>query len=100
MTENLADYLYLGKSNTDNKLGFYANGTGLTSVAANKAFLPKSLVSSLSLRMFFNDDVTGISGIETAGDSAAPVFDLIGRRVVRTVKGGVYISNGKKFIAR
>ena len=100
MTENLADYLYLGKSNTDNKLGFYANGTGLTSVAANKAFLPKSLVSSHSLRMFFNDDVTGISGIETAGDSAAPVFDLSGRRVVRTVKGGVYISNGKKFIAR
>ena len=100
MTENLADYLYLGKSNTDNKLGFYANGTGLTSVAANKAFLPKSLVSTLSLRMFFNDDVTGISGIETAGDSAAPVFDLSGRRVVRTVKGGVYISNGKKFIAR
>lgn len=100
MTEKLADYLYLGKSNTDNKLGFYANGTGLTSVAANKAFLPKSLVSSLSLRMFFNDDVTGISGIETAGDSAAPVFDLSGRRVVRTVKGGVYISNGKKFIAR
>lgn len=100
MTENLADYLYLGKSNTDNKLGFYANGTGLTSVAANKAFLPKSLASSHSLRMFFNDDVTGISGIETAGDSAAPVFDLSGRRVVRTVKGGVYISNGKKFIAR
>ena len=100
MTENLGDYLYLGKSNTDNKLGFYANGTGLTSVAANKAYLPKSLVSSLSLRMFFNDDVTGISGIETAGDSAAPVFDLSGRRVVRTVKGGVYISNGKKFIAR
>lgn len=100
MTENLADYLYLGKSNTDNKLGFYANGTGLTSVAANKAFLPKILVSSHSLRMFFNDDVTGISGIETAGDSAAPVFDLSGRRVVRTVKGGVYISNGKKFIAR
>ena len=100
MTENLADYLYLGKSNTDNKLGFYAAGTGLTSVAANKAFLPTSLVSSHSLRMFFNDDVTGISGIETAGDSAAPVFDLSGRRVVRTVKGGVYISNGKKFIAR
>ena len=100
MTENLADYLYLGKSNTDGNLGFYANGTGLTSVAANKAFLPKSLVSSHSLRMFFNDDVTGISGIETAGDSAAPVFDLSGRRVVRTVKGGVYISNGKKFIAR
>lgn len=100
MTENLSEYLYLGKSNTDGNLGFYANGTGLTSVAANKAFLPKSLVSSLSLRMFFNDDVTGISGIETAGDSAAPVFDLSGRRVVRTVKGGVYISNGKKFIAR
>lgn len=100
MTENLGDYLYLGKSNTDNKLGFYAAGTGLTSVAANKAFLPTSLVSSHSLRMFFNDDVTGISGIETAGDSAAPVFDLSGRRVVRTVKGGVYISNGKKFIAR
>lgn len=100
MTENLADYLYLGKSNTDNKLGFYANGTGLTSVAANKAFLPKNIVNTLSLRMFFNDDVTGINGIEIAGDSAAPVFDLSGRRVMRTVKGGVYISNGKKFIAR
>ena len=30
--ENLGDYLYLGKSNTDNKLGFYANGTGLTTI--------------------------------------------------------------------
>ena len=30
----------------------------------------------------------------------APVYDLSGRRVVKTVKGGLYIQNGKKFIVR
>ena len=30
----------------------------------------------------------------------APVYDLTGRRVVRTVKGGLYIKGGNKFIAR
>lgn len=30
----------------------------------------------------------------------APVFDLSGRRVVKVVKGGLYIQNGKKFIVK
>ena len=28
----------------------------------------------------------------------APIYDLSGRRVAKTVKGGVYIQNGKKFV--
>lgn len=33
-------------------------------------------------------------------DNQTPVYDLSGRRVVKTVKGGLYIQNGKKFIAQ
>ena len=30
----------------------------------------------------------------------APIFDLTGRRVVKAVKGGLYIQNGKKVIVK
>ena len=30
----------------------------------------------------------------------APIYDIGGRKVMETVKGQVYIKNGKKFIAR
>ncbi len=42
--------------------------------------------------------LTGIEGVEVDEANAA-IYDLAGRRVNATVKGGVYVKNGKKFIA-
>ena len=50
--------------------------------------------------MNFGGNVTGINQIVNAEQNNAPVYDLTGRRVVRTVKGGLYIKGGNKFIAR
>ena len=33
-------------------------------------------------------------------DVNAPIYDLSGRRVLRTVKGGLYIQGGKKVIVK
>ena len=45
------------------------------------------------------EETTGINGVdaEQAGDF---IFDLHGRRVLETEKGGIYIKNGQKFIAQ
>jgi hypothetical protein len=47
------------------------------------------------------DDPTGIESAEatTVSDSNAPIYDLQGRKVNSTTKGGMYIQNGKVFIA-
>ena len=44
--------------------------------------------------------VTGIDEITADGAAAATaIYDLQGRKVNSTVKGGIYIQNGKKFVA-
>ena len=47
----------------------------------------------------YGEETTGINGVdaEQAGDF---IFDIHGRRVLETEKGGIYIKNGKKFIAQ
>ena len=47
----------------------------------------------------YGEETTGIDGVdaEQAGDF---IFDIHGRRVLETVKGGMYIKGGKKFIAQ
>jgi hypothetical protein len=63
-----------------------------TSTSATSAqFVPISLT----------DDPTGIESAETttASDINAPIYDLQGRKVNGTQKGGMYIQNGKVFIA-
>lgn len=100
MPKNVADdasYLTLGRA--DGKIGFY-HFTG-TSLAANRAFIDGTLLGSpQGISIVFNGkDVTGIESIKEE-NTDAPIYDLSGRRVVKTVKGGLYIQNGKKFIAR
>ncbi len=68
-----------------------------------KAYLPASAVSTTAQALRFN--FGGTTGIEDAVvapsfDANAPIFDLSGRRVMNTVKGGIYIQNGKKFIVK
>ena len=44
-------------------------------------------------------DGNGTTGIETVKtESADDIFDLQGRRVVKPVKGNLYIKNGEKLL--
>lgn len=65
----------------------------------NKAYLTLASAEH-AISMNFGGNVTGINQIVNAEQNNAPVYDLTGRRVVRTVKGGLYIKGGNKFIAR
>lgn len=79
---------------------FYKGKIGST-LKANKAYLTLNVAGGeQAISMNFGGNVTGINQIVNAEQNNAPVYDLIGRRVVRTVKGGLYIKGGNKFIAR
>lgn len=96
--DNRADYLVFGKS-SDNIVGFYKPAATLTTVAANKAFIAASSLTAGAgaIAMNFGGNTTGINNAVVASENA-PIFNLSGRRVVKAVKGGVYIQNGKKFV--
>ena len=85
-------------------LAFYKGRPG-TSLRMNRAYLPAALTLSaergVALR-FGDDTTTDINQIVTdeINEINAPVFDLTGRRINKLRKGGLYISNGQKFIAR
>ena len=102
-TENRTNYLVLGKNASD-QIGFYTPSSSVSAIAANKAFLNASDVdgASSAIAMNFGGEATGVSTVitEEGIQSNAPVFDLSGRRVMQTVKGGLYIQNGKKFIVK
>lgn len=86
--------LTLGKSGSE--VGFFAF-TG-TQIGANKAYIEKPAGASAVMINF--GEVTGIENAVAPEAANAPLYDLSGRRVVKAVKGGLYIQNGKKFIAR
>lgn len=84
----------------DNGTAFYKGTIGST-LKANKAYLTLDAAGAVeAISMNFGGNVTGINQIVNAEQNNAPVYDLTGRRVVRTVKGGLYIKGGNKFIAR
>lgn len=86
--------------NGDNGTAFYKGKIGST-LKANKAYLTLNEAGAPeAISMNFGGNVTGINQIVNAEQNNAPVYDLTGRRVVRTVKGGLYIKGGNKFIAR
>ncbi len=79
---------------------FY-KGKANTTLGMNKAYLTLDAAGGEhAISMNFGGNVTAISQIVNAEQDNAPVYDLTGRRVVRTVKGGLYIKGGNKFIAR
>lgn len=78
-------------------------GTGFVKCDANKAYftMPKEGPSSASYYSFRYEGTTNIDDKileEVVADDEA-VYDLQGRKVLDTVKGGIYIKAGKKFIA-
>ena len=94
------DHAYI-LSAVDGQTAFYKGKVG-TTLGMNKAYLTFVTVSGgeQAISMNFGGNVTGINQIVNAEQNNAPVYDLTGRRVVRTVKGGLYIKGGNKFIAR
>lgn len=82
----------------NNVVGFYSMETG-KKIGANKAYLEAT--AAQAMKLVFDGDVTGIENVMgEAADANAPIYDLTGRRVMKAVKGGLYIQNGKKFIAQ
>lgn len=95
----LTDKLVFGVT-AQNHVGFYAAG-GSAALPANRAYLPTSVLGGeKAVAMNFGGNVTGINAVVKAGKANAAIYDLTGRRVTRTVKGGLYIQNGSKFVAR
>lgn len=96
---NLTDKLVFGVT-AQNHVGFYAAG-GSAALPANHAYLPTSVLGGENaVAMNFGGNVTGINAVVKADKANAAIYDLTGRRVTRTVKGGLYIQNGSKFVAR
>lgn len=89
--------LVFGKS-AEGAVGFYSMEAG-KKIGANKAYLEAA--AAQAMKLVFDGDVTGIENVMgEAADANAPIYDLTGRRVMKAVKGGLYIQNGKKFIAQ
>ena len=68
---------------------------------AGKAYLPEEAIDMRIQALSFNfGGTTAIESVLNSTDANAPIYDLSGRRVMNTVKGGIYIQNGKKFIVK
>lgn len=78
---------------------FYLLNSESNTVNANKAYIVVSGGKAQALSFNFGT-TTGIHAATADAATATPVFDLSGRRVVKVVKGGLYIQNGKKFIVK
>ena len=76
------------------------NATGLVKVnGAVPAFKAYFTATEAQVRELLDRGLTGVVSVATEAEDA-PIYDLSGRRVQHTTKGGVYVTNGKKFIAK
>lgn len=91
--------LSLGRANGTGSVGFFRS-TNAT-LKANRAYLKVDNETIQSLAMNFGGTTTGITNV-VKNDVApnAPIYDLSGRRVFTTVKGNIYLQQGRKFIAQ
>lgn len=89
---------YILSKNGGETVKFFALDETNNTINANKAYLVVSAGGAQALNFNFGN-TTGIKNAAVEGINAnAPLFDLSGRRVVKAVKGGIYIQNGKKFV--
>ena len=94
----LSNYLIFGGYASTGEVGFYSAASDLK---ANRAYLPKPTSNTQGLSIHIGGQPTGIILPTELAPTAtnAPIYDLSGRRVTTTVKGHLYIQNGRKFIA-
>ena len=93
------DYLILGRKG--DALGFYLPNENMTSIAGNRAYFNISANNAAQKGFSLNFDVvSGINNAIVSNNNQGVIYDLTGRRVNNTVKGGIYICNGKKIIIK
>ncbi len=99
---DLSQVYVFGRHQVTRHVGFYT-AAGDAPLPANRAYLDKpaqEAVNAVAMN-FGNGMVTNINtAISAHGADNAPIYDLSGRRVQRTVKGSLYIKGGRKFMAQ
>lgn len=98
---DLSQVYVFGRDNVTRHVGFYA-AAGDAPLPANRAYLDKpaqEAVNAVAMN-FGNGMVTNINTASAQSADNAPIYDLSGRRVQHTVKGGLYIKGGRKFMAQ
>ena len=85
--------------NKGGQVAFYPLADGTQTLGMNKAYLQLATGGAV-VKMNFGGESTGIVAVEKGLNENAPIYDLSGRRVLNTVKGGVYIQAGRKFIVK
>lgn len=99
---DLSQVYVFGRDKVTRHVGFY-NASGNAALPANRAYLDKpaqEAVNAVAMN-FGNGMVTNINtAISAQSADSAPIYDLSGRRVQRTVKGSLYIKGGHKFMAQ
>lgn len=98
---DLSQVYVFGRDNVTRHVGFYT-AAGAAALPANRAYLDKpaqEAVNAVAMN-FGNGMVTNINTASAQSADNAPIYDLSGRRVQHTVKGGLYIKGGRKFMAQ
>lgn len=98
---DLSQVYVFGRDKVTRHVGFYA-AAGDAPLPANRAYLDKpaqEAVNAVAMN-FGNGMVTNINTASAQSADNAPIYDLSGRRVQHTVKGGLYIKGGRKFMAQ
>lgn len=99
---DLSQVYVFGRDKVTRHVGFYT-AAGDAALPANRAYLDKpaqEAVNAVAMN-FGNGMVTNINtAISAQSADNAPIYDLSGRRVQRTVKGSLYIKGGRKFMAQ
>lgn len=99
---DLSQVYVFGRDKDTRHVGFY-NASGDAPLPANRAYLDKPAQEAANaVAMNFGDGtVTNVNtAISAQSTDRAPIYDLSGRRVQRTVKGSLYIKGGRKFMAQ
>lgn len=82
-------------------VGFYKLNSDDRTIQGGRAFYTVPTADASAVAFVFGGEVTNINNAITADTmSNAPVYDLTGRKVAKTIKGGLYIQNGRKFIVK
>lgn len=95
-----AEYYVLGKDKTNGRVGLRNPSSSVSKIPMNKAYY-HTQTPQMNMLMFVMGEATGIDHVkDTTTNNAGDIYDLSGRKVVKMLKGGIYIQNGKKFFAK
>ncbi len=90
--------------NSASKIGFFKPASSIAQIPANRAFLHFTTAPTSAFYIDFDGTTTGIDTLlpaaETELDKNAPVYDLSGRRIQGTLRTGIYLQNGRKFMVK